>query len=204
MSRTTRAVCAVIILAAAAGGAARADDAAAQRARIAAERVEANAVYDARAAECAQRFVVTACMNDARRQRRDALDRLQRQQVLQGEIERKQRAAQRIDAIRNKVAAEASGQRQPPDLPAARLQLREAPAARAHAPAAHASPAARAAAASQSHQQQRWQRAAGLRQRQAEALAHRQAVERRNAQRAASGKKPAAALPVPGAASATR
>jgi colicin import membrane protein len=76
-----------------------------QRQHIARERAEAVARYAEREAVCRERFIVTACIDTARAERRDALDRLQRQdEALDGQ-ERRRRAAARLAAIREKTEA---------------------------------------------------------------------------------------------------
>src|SRR5947207_14324881 len=98
-----------------------ADDAA-ERQRIAAEQAEVEKAYAAREAECRRRFIVTSCLDAARRDRREAVERLRQQEVVLDEAQRKQRAAQRIEEIRSKVSADDIKQREAE----ARVQAREA------------------------------------------------------------------------------
>lgn len=76
-----------------------------QRERLARERAEAEAGYEARESACRERFIVTACIDRARAERRERLDALRRQEeVLDGQ-ERRQRAAARLASIREKTEA---------------------------------------------------------------------------------------------------
>ena len=79
-----------------------------ERARIARERDEATLRFQQRQRECEQRFAVTACVDEARAEHRQALLRLRGQESVLDEAERKQRAAQRMAAIRAKGSAEAA------------------------------------------------------------------------------------------------
>lgn len=95
------------LLAAFCAGAFAAGDAdeAIQRQRIARKRAEAEARYTEREAVCRERFIVTACIDAARADRRDTLDRLQRQEEALDGQERRRRAAARLTAIREKTEA---------------------------------------------------------------------------------------------------
>jgi colicin import membrane protein len=168
----------------------------AERERIKSERAQAEAAFASREKACRERFVVTSCVEDARRDRRQALERLRLQQEVMDQAQRKQRAAERMEDIRNKVSDNDARQRdatapdprrekKPAEMPARASSTREAPG---HGAAASAPPAGEEAA----------RRRADYDKRQQEAKAHREAVERRNAERAAKGKVPAKPLPVPG------
>ena len=90
-------------------------DAAAERAerdRIKSERDQAEAAYRTRELECRQRFVVTPCLDQARRDRRQTMDRLRQQQEVLDEAQRKQRAAQRVGEIQTKVSGDEARQRE--------------------------------------------------------------------------------------------
>lgn len=163
-----------------------------ERERIQSERAQVEAAYALREQECRERFVVTSCIEDARRDRRQARERLRRQQELLDEAQRKRRAAQRMEDIRNKVSADDGKRRESSVREPRQPRLRDEPAR-------SSPPSAPAAAASQSGDDEARSRAAHAR-RQAQAQAHREAVERRNAERAAKGKRPAAPLPVPASA----
>jgi colicin import membrane protein len=183
-----------------------------ERQRIAVERRQADDVLLRRQQACRARFAVAACMEEARKEHRDAMQRLRLQESVLEEAQRKLRAAERMQSIRDKVSAEESS----PRVPAAREDRangrRQSLAASAPASAADArpKPARAAAAAPQKRSAGSIQadRTATEVKRRAEyqarldaAQAHRDAVERRNAQRAASGKKAAAPLPPASAAS---
>lgn len=164
-----------------------------ERARIAAERRAAETTYAEQVRECQGRFAVTPCIEEARAARREKMMALRRQQALLDEAQRKQRAAERMAAIRDKVTAEEARQSQP----ASAARPREAPmrivAPRAGKPvAAPASPASAASAARSAAEERNRAR---YEARQREAQAHREDAQRRAAERAAAGKKPAAPLP---------
>jgi hypothetical protein len=203
-----------------------ADDAA-ERRRIAAEQAQVEKAYAAREAECRQRFIVTSCLDAARRDRREALEKLHRQEVVLDEAQRKQRAAQRIEEIRAKVSAD-DGKRREAE---ARVQARDAKrqeqaaqeeagasgsaasaptaasAASATSTASTASTAGKATARVRSVAAKRPvdtdHAASAYDQRQQQAQEHRAAVERRNAERAAKS-KPSRPLPARGSASSAR
>jgi hypothetical protein len=180
----------------------------AERARIAAERAQAEAAYDERERVCRERFVVSSCLDDARRDRRHALERARQQGAVLDEGQRKKRAAERLEDIGSKVSAQDAQRREA----LARQQQREkergeavarraaaSGAASASAPEASSSAASAAADAASARARDARAAAAGrvaeYEKRQAEARAHREAVEQRNAERAAQGKRPARPLP---------
>jgi hypothetical protein len=174
--------------------AAPADDTA-ERARIAADRQAVEARYEAARRDCETRFVVNDCLDQARQDRRAALEPLQRQIHLLDDARRRERAVERLRVIQARqsaaaerpalatAAAPASAASAAPPLPVRRAVRPPPPAA------ASASAAALAAQQRQARQQQRLQ----------QARAHQAAVQARNAERDAQ-RKPAAGLPVPGAA----
>ncbi|WP_280155621.1 hypothetical protein [Piscinibacter sp. XHJ-5] len=172
----------------------------AERDRIAAERAGVEATFGERERACRERFVVTSCLEDARRDRRQALENLRQQQVILDEAQRKQRAAQRMDDIRAKVSGEEAQRRKAPVHERGRPPKRpddgasREPHRPAASPASAALPASAARAAASA-------RIGEYEKRKTEAREHREAVQRRNAEKAAQGKVPAAPLPVPGAAS---
>lgn len=86
-------------------------DAAAERERIARERVEVQGALTKQEVACQERFVVTPCVEAARKAEREALARLRRQEVLLDEQQRKQRAAERAQAIRNSISADEARRR---------------------------------------------------------------------------------------------
>lgn len=164
-----------------------------ERARITAERVTAQTAFGSRERDCQNSFVVTPCVETARRDLREVMLRLRRQEAVLDEMQRRERAAQRMETIRNRpaVAEPAASAAAPPPLRAAKV---DAPRVRVHE--------ARAPKVSAEERQQ----TETLKEQKFEAAsqaasARRAAVERRNAERAASGKG-AAALPMPAGASA--
>jgi hypothetical protein len=194
----------LIVLAALASAAAptlATTDAGAERARIARERADAQAALTKQEAACQERFVVTPCLEAARRAEREALARLRRQEVLLDEQVRKQRAAERAQAIRNSISADEARRRDESAAGTAsspvrveRAELAETPSrterARRELPVAERPTDAAVRRAAEQEHIERYEA-----DRRA-AQAHREAVEQRNAKRAASGKA-AAPLPVP-------
>jgi hypothetical protein len=179
---------------------------AAERDRIARERAEVQAALTKQEAACQERFVVTPCVEAARKAEREALARLRRQEVLLDEQQRKQRAAERAQAIRNSISADEARRRDESGAATAsapvrveRAELVETPSrverARRELPIGER-PAD--AATRRTAEQEHIERYDADRR---AAQAHREAVEQRNAKRAASGKA-AAPLPVPPGASA--
>ena len=164
-----------------------------ERERIAAERSTAQTAFSSRERHCQNSFVVTPCVENARRDLREVLLRLRRQEAVLDEMQRRERAAQRMESIRNRptTAEPAASQAAARE---ARSSARDAPRVRAH----------EAPAPKRSVQERRW--AEALSEQKFEAAsqaagARRAAVERRNAERAAGGKG-VAPLPVPSGASA--
>jgi len=173
----------------------------AERDHIAAERTRVDSAFAVRERECQARFVVTSCLDAARRDRRQTLERLRQQQVVLDEAERKQRAAKRMETIRGAVSNEES-RRRAADARARRKAERPFQPAPSSVPTPMpAEPASAPAAASRGASAAPSQRAAEYDRRQAAAKQHREAVQRRNAEGAARGKT-AKPLPLPPAASA--
>ena len=173
-----------------------------ERARLSAERAAIDATRIERERDCQTRFAATRCVEEARHTYRSALAELRRQQAVIDEAERRQRASERVDKLANQTARSigsppaprsprASEDRANPRPPAASAVLAEpapaklpkAPRVQADAPGGSAD--ARALEAS---------RAAAFEARAKEAQAHREAVERRNAERARKAK---ASRPLP-------
>lgn len=186
-----------------------------ERERIARERAAVEARFIERQAACQSRFAVTDCVNDAKSERRDGLAPLRRQAIALDDAQRKQRAAQRQENVRKKLsdaraperevvvrgaaaaasqpAAVASGESA--SAPPREIKQKAAPTpSPARTPKAAPSAADRRAAEAQAQ--------ARLKERKQAAQAHREAVERRNAERALSGKR-VDPLPLP-ASAATR
>ncbi len=177
-------------------------DDSARRAAIAAEKQAVQSRYEQAVRTCEAQFAVTACFDQAKRERRRELDRLAGEQAKLDQAVRQRRAAERRARIDEKQQA------------AARL----GPAPAASAPPKSAQRAARAAAPPASamlrHRQDIEERAAAAAsaaakrqsaaiQRRQDAQAHAEAVRRRNDERARH-RTPAAPLPPASAASASR
>jgi hypothetical protein len=79
----------------------------AERAAIARERAEIEARYAARERECRSRFVVTSCIDDAKRDRRQGLDALRARQLALDEAERRERTEARRAELAAKAAEDA-------------------------------------------------------------------------------------------------
>jgi hypothetical protein len=138
---------------------------------------------------CAGQFNVTSCVERARIKRRGSLERLDRERAVLDDVERKRRAAARLQRIEDKQRA---AHTRPPPVVQALPRSAQAASAVASA-AAPADPAPASVAPTRGAE-------AAYERRQREAAAHREVVERRNAVRAARG-APAASLPPPSAAS---
>jgi hypothetical protein len=189
--------------------AAEADDIAAERARIAAARSAAEQRYVERERECQQRFVVTSCVEDARRERGATLSALRREQNLLDDRVRQARAAERRDELRERAESEsarASAPRPPREAASHASFDRPGPPAdpasksppQPH-PVLKGNPGAVGEERRSAEQEARSRATFDAAQR--EAAQHRAEVEAKNASRAASGKKPAAPLPLPPGAS---
>ncbi len=171
---------------------ARADDSA-ERSRIARERADAQARFEARRRECETRFAVTACVDEARAEHRQALQRLRREEGVLDEAQRRQRAAARMAAIEARQRAERERANAPrAERPVVSPQLRP-PRPPAAAPKAASTPAS---APDRSAEEARSR--ARFEARRREAREHREQAEQRREQREQSGKK-AAPLPDPAA-----
>ncbi|HEX3140156.1 MAG TPA: hypothetical protein VHQ87_08885 [Rhizobacter sp.] len=171
-------------------GLAHADDAA-ERVLIKQKREAVEAEYLQRQAVCRKQFVVTSCLDKARAHRLEGLKVLRAQEADLDDAQRRQRAeaqAQRIDekakAAELREAPKPSKEPNPPKEP------------RVVTPKAAKPPAAKASAADRSAEEQRKREAFEARQR--EIQAHKEEVEKRNAERASH--KPPTPLPVPASA----
>jgi colicin import membrane protein len=187
------AMCAIVALARGAG-----DRNDAERARIRDERAQAQRLYEERERTCHERFAVTSCLDAARAQRRETMDRLRHEELVLDNATRKERAAARTTRIREKQIAQDSKPtqlvvRERPDAP-------PKPAPRALPPSASGVAAPASAVPRISDEQERRNRAA-FEAKQRQAAEHRAEVERRNAERLPKT-KPTAPLPVPKSASA--
>lgn len=163
---------------------------AAERQRIAAERQVVETRFQAAQRDCASRFLVNDCMDQARGARRQALEPLQRQSHLLDDARRRARAIDRQKAIElREVAASAA---RAPQASAMRSPAASAPSVQR---AVRVLPAAGAASAAALERAQRLLRYEQIQQ---QAAARQRASQERNARRDEK-KLPAAGLPVPGA-----
>ncbi len=172
---------------------AHADDRA-DRARIARERAEADARFQARRRECAQRFAVTACVDEARAEHRQTVQRLRSEEGVLDEAQRRQRAAARLAEIEERQRAE----RERASAPRA---SREAAPMQVKPPRERPAPAAKnasAPASSPDHAAEEARSRARFEERQRFAREHREQAQARQAQREKDGKK-VAPLPDPAA-----
>jgi colicin import membrane protein len=177
--------------------------------RIAEARSAAEARFHERQRECTARFVVTSCIDDAKRERREALARARRDQNQLDDDMRKARATARREAANERAAAEAQRKREVVVRPA-RQAARKAPmtpaeAARVEKPAALESGSPRdprprsltfRTPTSIERKPLETRERASFEAAQRAAESHRAEVEKRNARHAAT-RKPAAGLPVP-------
>lgn len=168
------------------------------RAEIQAERDAAEALYRQRVQECDARFVVSSCVEAARKERHDTLKRLGSRQAALDDAEREERAAERREAIAQKEREEQARQREAQARMRSGETQRDAAGARGTPPAARESPPHPGkpplSAQERAAQEARARNAFALKQLQAEA--RRQETERRNAEHARKT-KPAAPLPDP-------
>src|SRR5262245_38404159 len=172
-----------------------------RREQINAERAATQARYEKAVAECERGFMVTSCVNQAKAERRTALDRLSREQMALDDAQRKRRADERRERIAQKKAAQAAASEAAASPPQAQRTPRQsavpASGAKAARRAEPRSSEAEAAAAAEAAE-----RASDAQQRREKAQAHEEAVRKRNAERAAQ-RTPAAPLPVPDAQAAS-
>jgi hypothetical protein len=206
----------------AAASAASAAQASEERAQIAKERAAVEARFVSRERECRQRFIVTSCLDEAKAEQRQALDRLRARQLVIDEARRHERSEERKAELADKAAEDArresaraahaaasaaSDAALPGRAPPFELQRPEG------APAAASGPHQRARSSgtgigikpqAQESQALRAQREATSRAafeaRKAEAAEHREEAIERTTKRMAQ-KSPASPLPVPRAAS---
>ena len=98
---------ALVASAALAGAAAAASADDTERQHIATERAAAEARYAARERECRERFVVTSCVDDAKRERRQEVDALKARQLRVDEAKRRARTDERRAELAAKAAEDA-------------------------------------------------------------------------------------------------
>ncbi len=91
----------------------------AERSRLVQERATIDATYSARVTECQQRFVVTSCVEDAKRDRRHGLDALRSRQIAIDELRRKERSVARRSELSTLAAEQARREGERASRPAA-------------------------------------------------------------------------------------
>jgi colicin import membrane protein len=101
-------------------GASRALDVEGERSRIQAERLRAEANYQAQEAVCYARFAVTDCIRQARVHRREVLETLRHQELVLNDAERKRKALAQIEQIQEKSSTQRAE-----DEAARRLEARQ-------------------------------------------------------------------------------
>ena len=166
------------------------------RARLVQQRRQLGEGFAAEERACSQRFAVTACVDDVKRRRREALAQVRERELRLDEAERQQRAAERQAAIDAKRAAVAAA---PSASSVAAPELRVRPSA-----TAASRPAAKPRDDGTERAAQAEQRQGLAQQRRDEAATAQQRVQRRQEERSASGRKsaplpalPAASMPRP-------
>ncbi len=181
-----------------------------EKARIARERNAAEALYKVEEKACYQKFAVNDCVKDARDKRRAVMTELHRQEVAVNDVERKRKAAERLQSIAEKSAPEKQAEKKA-DSEKARVDAKDRQArgvqkaakAAASAPRPGASAARQAeidekvkgkAADLQSRMQAAGQAVKDRQEREASAKAHKEALAKRLAERKKPPPKP---LPPP-------
>ncbi len=158
--------------------------------RIATERAAADDRLAAQERECATRFIVAACVEDARTAHRATLARLRQQQLQIDEARRREAAAARRKAVAERVEAQqARASEAPAEAPSVRVRRQApepAPAIRTPEAALPRPIAGDVAGADRATLERRNEARFDARARAAQA--HRDEVARRNAQREAQGK----------------
>jgi colicin import membrane protein len=163
-----------------------------ERARIAQERRQAEALYDARQRACQSEFAVTACVDRAKAERRTTLEQLAQQQAVLDDQQRRLRAAQRMQQIHEKTSqSDAKGQT--PHTASPPVQVKAPRVSRA---ASAAVPRTDSAASGPSiGAEERARNRADFERRQRQAAEHRDELARRAVERASTRDRPVAPLP---------
>ena len=165
---------------------------------IAAQRAAVNVRYADAIRGCQQRFVVTSCVDEVRKEHNRELSRLQKLQDAQDDAQRKQKALLRQKDIDARQLEQNRRDAVPTPARESASQVHATP----HPPRAHESRPAAPARSASARLADETRKTQAFEKNQQEITAHREAVERRNAARAASGKV-AAPLPVPKSAPAS-
>ena len=167
-----------------------------ERERIGAERAAAMARFAEQERACHEKFIVTSCVEAARKEQRLTLTRLHRAELVLDDSERRETAGRRREELQQRASEQEKRASEPEPV-----QRRESKHA-APAPNPPEAPHPQHGASSAESQRKIEQRnEADFEARLRAAQARREAVARRNAQRASEGKV-AAPLPVPSGASA--
>jgi hypothetical protein len=172
----------------------------AERAQIRAARDAAEATYKRKQAECAARFVVTSCVEDARREQRETLSKLRHRETELSDAERKERTAERRQEIADNAKRDRERQKEA-SVPEKRDQLRQQSEPRvtvrpAPRPSSRAASGSLGVGMSSERPVDEAKNRADFEARQKAAAEHREAVEQRNLERTQKGKI-AAPLPTP-------
>ena len=180
-----------------------ADGVAAEKARISAERAQAEAVFQAEEKACYRKFAVNDCIDKARAKRREVMAELRRHEIALNDAERRRKAEERVREIEERNAGDAqSGQAEQRAKALAQQQGREdraaAKAAERAAREERAAPVALEKTKQGKGQAQKDSEAVRNRMQQEERIAQAQERKAKFEKRLAERKKPAAApLPVP-------
>lgn len=161
-----------------------------RRAQIQREREAVEARHARQAQDCRQQFVVTPCLDKARTDKQKALQRLRTQETALDEAQRSEKSREQAQRVANK--ARVAEMRESASSPA-----RAPKPPRVAAPRPVKPPSAPSAAPDRTVVDR--QRREEYESRRREIQEHKQAVEKRNAERAAA-RKPAQPLPVPASA----
>ena len=167
---------------------AHASDEAQQRDELRRQREAIEAQHAAREEACRKQFVVTPCLEKVRTDKQEALQVVRTQELALDDAQRRERAEAQAQRVAKKAqAAEARDKPVPP---------KEPNAPHVGSPKAAKAPSPKASAPDRSEAEKRQREEFDARKR--EIQAHREAVEKRNAERAA--RKPPKPLPVPASA----
>ena len=77
-----------------------------ERTRIIQQRVQFEAIFEKKQQGCYERFAVSDCLRQARRERRMALDELRHQEVILNDLERQSAAAAELNRIQDNLSPE--------------------------------------------------------------------------------------------------
>jgi len=172
-------------------GLVHADDSA-EKERLKKQREAIEAEHAQREKACHQQFVVNSCLEKARVDRQKALQTVRTQELVIEDAERRERAQAQAERLEKKAQAAQERNSKKAVEPKPAKAPRAAPPPKAAKP-----PAPKASAAERSANEKQEREAFEARQR--EIKAHREAVEKRNAERA-KRKPPPQPLPIPASA----